>query len=172
MARLHALELVAGGTGEAAIRADWQALRDAGLRSMLDHTGASNTPHVTVVALTSITTADEERAVALLGELLPVEVVTSGIAVFGGAAVTVVRTLDVADDVTRAVLDLRAATTGHQHRGWLPHLTLVRRLPRSDLPRAIEAIGHTSVTVSLRTLRRWDPEAREVRTLAGGNRQG
>jgi 2'-5' RNA ligase len=166
MPRLHSLELVADTAGEAAIRADWQALRDAGLRSMLDHVGATNTPHVTVIALASITSIDEARAVDLLGDLLPIRVVTSGIAVFGGSAVTLVRTLDVADEVTRAVLELRAGTVGHQHPGWLPHLTLARRLPRADLPRALEAIGHASVEVSLSVLRRWDPELREVRMLA------
>ena len=167
MPRLHSLELVADPAGAAAIRAEWQALRDAGLRSMLDHAGATNTPHLTVIALASITSVDEARAVDLLRDLLPVNVVTSGVAVFGGSVVTLVRTLDVVDEVTRAVLDLRAATVGHQHPGWLPHLTLARRLPRTDLPRALDAIGHTSVEVSLSTLRRWDPELREVRTLAG-----
>lgn len=167
MPRLHALELVADAAGEAVVRAEWQALRDAGLPSMADHAGAGNTPHVTVIALPSITAADEDRAVALLGGLLPARVVTSGVAVFGGAAVTLVRTLDVTDEVIRAVLDLRAATHGHQHPGWLPHLTLARRLPRADLPRAIDAVGHTSVEVSLGALRRWDPDERTVRTLAG-----
>ncbi len=136
---------------------------------MLDHEGATNTPHVTVIALASILPMDEARAADLLGVLLPINVVTSGIAVFGGSVVTVVRTLDVADEITQAVLDLRAATIGHQHPGWLPHLTLARRLPRADLPRALDAIGHPSVKVSLRALRRWDPELREVRTLAGTN---
>ena len=167
MPRLHSLELVADAAGGAAIRADWQALRDAGLRSMLDHVGATNTPHITVIALASITRSDEARAVDLLGGLLPVKVMTSGIAVLGGSLVTVVRTLDVADCVTRAVLDLRAATVGHQHPGWLPHLTLARGLPRTDLPRALEAIGHTTVEVSLTDLRRWDPELREAWSLAG-----
>ncbi|MCW2848301.1 MAG: hypothetical protein JWR90_2275 [Marmoricola sp.] len=133
---------------------------------MLDHAGATNTPHLTVIALASITAVEETRAVALLGELLPVTVVTSGVAVFGGPLVTLVRTVDVVDEVTRAVLDLRAATVGHQHPGWLPHLTLARRLPRTDLAQALEVIGHTSIEVSLDVLRRWDPELREVRTLA------
>jgi hypothetical protein len=79
MPRLHSLELVADAVGEAAIRADWQALRDSGLRSMLDHVGATNTPHLTVIALASITSIDEARAVDLLGGLLPVNVVTSGV---------------------------------------------------------------------------------------------
>ena len=55
MPRLHALELIPDAAGESAVRRDWQALRDAGLPSMLDHTGASNTPHVTVIAVPGIT---------------------------------------------------------------------------------------------------------------------
>ena len=51
MPRLHALELLPDDDGEAAVRADWQALRDAGLPSQLDHAGETNTPHVTVVAV-------------------------------------------------------------------------------------------------------------------------
>ena len=37
MPRLHALELVPDDAGDAAVRRDWQALRDAGLPSQLDH---------------------------------------------------------------------------------------------------------------------------------------
>lgn len=168
MTRLHALELVADAPGEAAMRVDWQALHDAGLPSMLDHPGATHAVHLTLIAVPAITAADEERAVELLAGLLPVRVVTSGLAVFGGRWVTLVRTLDVADDVTRAVLDVRAATVGHQHPGWLPHLTLARRLARADLPRAIEVVGHASIEVSLDVLRRWDPGQGTVRPLVGG----
>lgn len=166
MPRLHALELVPDAAGEAACRDDWQALRDAGLPSQLDHRGATNTPHVTVIATEALDQQDEERAVDLLGPLLPVRVVTSGLAVLGGRTVTLARTLDVADPVTRAVLDLRAATAGHRHAGWLPHVTLARRLPRSDVQRAVDAVGHTSVELVLATLRRWDPDEGVVRTLA------
>src|SRR6478735_2891076 len=50
MPRLHALELVPDRAGQDLVRRDWQALRDAGLPSQLDHHGATNTPHVTVVS--------------------------------------------------------------------------------------------------------------------------
>ena len=112
MPRMHSLELVPDAAGEAAVRADWQALRDAGLASMLDHAGATNTPHVTVIALPEISPDDEPHAVDLLGPLLPVEVVTSGVALrrpLGHAGAHV----DVDDAVIRAVLDLRVRTTGH-----------------------------------------------------------
>ena len=72
MPKLHALELLPDAAGEAAVRRDWQALRDAGLPSMLDHTGATNTPHVTVIAVPAIAADDEALAVELLAPLLPV----------------------------------------------------------------------------------------------------
>jgi hypothetical protein len=171
MPRLHSLELLPDAEGEAVVRRDWQALRDAGLPSMLDHAGATNTPHVTVVAVPAIDEAAEAAAVGLLGPLLPVEVRASGIAVLGRHQLTIARLVDVDDALLRAVLDLRAVTVGHQHPGWLPHLTLARRLPRADLQRAVDAldpagvVADTGTTLSLTTLRRWDPEAATVRVL-------
>ncbi len=173
MPRLHALELLPDAAGEAAVRADWQRLRDAGLPSMLDHAGATNTPHVTVVAVPVIDGDDEQRAVDLLAPLLPITAATSGLAVLGGERLTLARLVEVDDAVHRAVLDLRAATRGHQHPGWLPHLTLARRLPRPDLQQAVDLVGPgatvTTVTTetTLTTLRRWDPDALEVRSLVG-----
>ncbi len=165
MPRLHALELVPDTAGEETLRADWQALRDAGLPSQLDHRGSTNTPHVTVIATPTLTDQDEERAADLLGRLLPIRVVTSGLAVLGGTSVTLARTLDVTDEVTRAVLDLRSTTPDHRHSGWLPHVTLVRRLPRADLQRAVDVVGHSSFEVVLTGLRRWDPDQGVVRDI-------
>ncbi len=62
MPRLHALELVPDAAGDDAVRRDWQALRDAGLPSQLDHAVATNTPHVTVLALPELTPDTESRA--------------------------------------------------------------------------------------------------------------
>lgn len=165
MPRLHSLELLPDETGEAVVRRDWQALRDAGLPSMLDHAGATNTPHVTVVAVPAIGPDDEARAVELLGPLLPITVRASGLAVLGTERLTIARVVDVDDAVLRAVLDLRSATSGHRHPGWLPHLTLARRLPRADLQRAADAVGAGDVALSLTALRRWDPDALTVTPL-------
>lgn len=166
MPRLHALELVPDDAGEAACRSEWQALRAAGLPSQLDHRGDTNTPHVTVLATATLTGDDEARAVELIAGLLPIRTVTSGLALLGGTSVTLARTLDVDDEVTRAVLALRATTAGHRHAGWLPHVTLARRLRRADLQRAVDVLGHTSIELVLARLRRWDPDLGEVRTLA------
>ncbi len=124
MPRLHAYELLPDDAGRDAVLADWQALRDAGLRSQLDHKGMTNTPHVTVVTAEVLGAEQDALAVRHLGPALPVEVRTSGIALLGGSRVSVVRLFDVPDDLMRAVLALREDVPHRQHPGWLPHVTL------------------------------------------------
>jgi hypothetical protein len=165
MPRLHALELIPDDAGADAVRRDWQALRDAGLPSQLDHTGGTNTPHVTVLAVPDLDAATEARAVDLVGTLLPVTVRVSGVALLGGEKVTVARLLDVPPALVRAVLDLHDSTDRERHVGWLPHVTLGRRIPRPEAQRALDVLGYDDVALTLTTLRRWDPERREVRTL-------
>ncbi len=167
MPRLHALELVPDDAGRDAVLADWRLLHDAGLPSMLDHAGATNTPHVTVVSA-PVLTADHERLAAdLLGPLLPLDLRVAALAVLGGDPVTLVRLVDAPDPLTAAVLRLRAAVPDAWHPGWLPHLTLARRLPRGRLAEAFAVLGHDDVAVGFPTVRRWDPEREEVRTVAG-----
>ena len=165
MPRLHALELVPDPAGDDAVRRDWQALHDAGLASQLDHAGPTNSPHVTLLALPALDEAVEERATELVGSLLPLDVRTSGLAVLGGARVTVVRLLDVPERLTRAVLDLRDGAAGERHPGWLPHVTLARRMPRTDVQHAVDVLGYDDLELTLTALRRWDPERQQVRLL-------
>lgn len=165
MPRMHAFELLPDDAGCDAVRRDWQALRDAGLPSQLDHRGATNSPHLTVLAAPALDADDERRAAELITPLLPVEVRAAGIALLGGNRVTVVRVVDVPDELVRAVLDLRSGVRDVQHVGWLPHLTLARRIDRADVGRAIEVLGHDDVVVSVTSLRRWDPDAEIVTSL-------
>jgi len=165
MPRQHALELVPHDAGDAAIRRDWRTLRVAGLASQLDHPAATNTPHVTVLALPEVRPETEALAARLLGPLLPVRVRTAGLAVLGGQKVTVARLLDVPEFLSRAVLDLRAGSEGERHPGWLPHVTLARRMPRAQVQLAIDVLGYDDVELTLGSLRRWDPERHEVRGL-------
>lgn len=165
MPRLHAIETLLDEASGDVVRAAWQSLRDAGLRSQLDHQGLTNAPHLTVLAVPTIDAADENRAMHHLGPLLPLHVRTTGLAVFGDRKMTLAWLLDVGDDMTRAVLALRAATVGHQHGGWLPHVTLARGLPRSDLPRALEVVGPARIELVFTSLRRWNPDQGTVRPL-------
>ncbi|SDD04311.1 2'-5' RNA ligase family protein [Nocardioides lianchengensis] len=156
MPRLHAFELVPDEAGRAAVLRDWQALRDAGLPSQLDHKGMTNTPHVTLLAGERL--PPDQEAVDLVGPLLPVRVRVAGVLLLGGSRVTVARALDVDDALLAAVLGLRAGAGDLQHRGWLPHLTLGRRIRRAEVPAALEAVGTADVELVLTALRRWDPD--------------
>jgi len=165
MPRLHALELVPDEAGDRAVRRDWQVLHDLGLPSQLDHTGPTNSPHVTVVALPAVDEALERRAGDLLGPVLPTVVRASGLALLGGSRVTLARLLDVPADLVAAVLELREDLAEERHPGWLPHVTLARRVPRSEVQRAVDALGYDDVALTLTGLRRWDPDRHEVRRL-------
>ena len=59
---MHAIELLPDAAGCEAVRRDWQALRDAGLPSQLDHRGATNSPHVTAVAAPALGRTEEAEA--------------------------------------------------------------------------------------------------------------
>lgn len=165
MPRLHAFELLPDEEGRDAVLRDWQALRDAGLPSQLDHKGMTNTPHVTVLTAETLHDDNDERAVRHLAPVLPVSARASGLALLGGSRVSVVRLLDVPDELTCAVLALRTAVPHRQHPGWLPHVTLARRVPRAEVPTVLRVLGHDDVTLRLVELRRWDPDAGTVRTL-------
>lgn len=166
MPRLHAYELLPDDAGREAVLRDWQALRDAGLRSQLDHQGMTNTPHITVVTAEVLGADEDDLAVQHLGPALPVEGLTSGIALLGGSRVSVVRLVDVPDELVRAVLNLRAHVPRRQHLGWLPHVTLGRRIPRTDVATAVAALSADVAPLRFTELRRWNPDAGTVRTIA------
>lgn len=155
---LHSLELLPDAAGQDAVRRDWQALRQAGLRSQLDHRGLTNVPHLTLVAAPAIGPEVERLAAELIEPLLPIRVRASGLLLLGARKLTVARVVDVDDGVAAAVLRIRSAVVGAQHPGWLPHVTLARRLPRLDAQRAVEVLGHDDLVLSLTELRRWDPD--------------
>jgi len=165
MPRLHAFELLPDEPGRDAVLRDWQSLRDAGLPSQLDHQGMTNTPHVTVLSAASLDGVHDDHATACLFPVLPVMARASGLALLGGTRVSIVRLVDVPDELTSAVLRLRTEVPHSQHPGWLPHVTLARRVPRSEVPTALGVLGHDDVTLRLVELRRWDPDAGTVRTL-------
>ena len=159
MPRMHAIELLPDAAGRDVVRREWQALHDAGLPSQLDHRGATNSPHLTVVAAPTLGPDDDRATRDLLGPLLPTEVRVAGIGLLGGSRVTLVRLVDVPDPLFRAVLELRRRVPDVQHPGWLPHITLARRISRADVPAALDVLGHDDVVLTVTTLRRWDPDA-------------
>ena len=62
---------------------------------------------------------------------------------------------------------MRVQVPDRRHVGWLPHVTLARRLDRADAQRAVDALGYADVELTFTALRHWDPENRSVRVVAG-----
>lgn len=165
MSHLHSLELLPDAAGRDAVRRDWQALRDAGLPSQLDHPSPTNEPHLTVVSAPWIPTDAVDVASVRLGGVLPVRARAAGLLLLGGEQLTVARALDIDDDVVRKVLAVRVQVPERQHHGWLPHVTLARRLDRAAAQRAVDVLGYADVELTFTHLRRWDPENRSVDVL-------
>jgi hypothetical protein len=166
MPRLHALELVPDDEGRELVRRDWQALREAGLPSQLDHRSPTNAPHVTVVSAPSLPDEALDVAQARLGSLLPVRARAAGLLLLGGDRLTIARAVDIDDDVVRRVLAVRVQVGDRQHVGWIPHVTLARRVDRADAQRAVDALGHADEVLWLTELRRWDPDLGRVTVVA------
>ena len=55
-----------------------------------------------------------------------------------------------------------------QHAGWLPHLTLARRVPRERVQEALDVLGWDDAVLTLTELRRWDPDAGAVTPVVCG----
>ncbi|MBZ5736277.1 hypothetical protein K8Z61_17420 [Nocardioides sp. TRM66260-LWL] len=166
---VHALELVPDEAGRALVRAQWQALADAGLPSQLARPGVSDVPHATLVSGPELSQEALDVAIVRVGSLLPVTGRLSGLLLLGSTgSVTIARALELDDDVVRRVLALRVQVPDRRFPGWLPHVTLARRVPRADVPRALEALeaAPADEEIVLSELRRWDPERGRVTVVA------
>ena len=161
---VQSLELTFDRRADEVLRAQWQALRDAGLPSMARHTGPTNRPHVTVDPATRSSPRPRRpwppwrcgyRWSLRIGGLL----------LFHGRRRWVLARHVVVD---RPLLELHAhaqAVLGPDSspltaRGrWVPHLTLARNIQDEQLPEALKIVSAAPplVATALR-LRRWDSE--------------
>ncbi|WP_353951921.1 hypothetical protein V6K52_00345 [Knoellia sp. S7-12] len=165
---MHALEMVLDVASDARIRDEWAALVAAGLPSQAQHHSASNAPHITVLS------ADREAVDAVepvagerLGPLLPRTLSVAGVVVFGGGPFAVARLVLPDLETLAAVGEVRGHISGADG-GWVAHVTLARRVAAGDLGRVLEvAAGSRLNGVVVAGLRRWDPDRRETRVLAG-----
>ena len=105
-------------------------------------------------------------ATVRLGGMLPIRARAAGLLLLGGERLTVARAYDLEDDVVRRVLAVRVQVPDRRHVGWLPHVTLARRLDRATAQRAVDALGYADVEITFTALRQWDPESRSVRVVA------
>jgi 2'-5' RNA ligase len=174
------LELTFNPGLEAQIRAEWQALADAGLSSLAGHTAPSNRPHITLAVRPSMPAT--ERAELSSVVILPLPLTLGAPILFGSGDRRVLARSIVP---TAPLLHLHAAlhtllASPHGDDGvdspftrpgqWVPHITLARRLRLDTLPQALRALddvrppeGHFPTEAT--TLRRWDAASATITDL-------
>lgn len=175
---VQSIELLFDERTEAAIRASWVALADAGLPSLADHRGASNRPHVTVAVL---------EAGGLDADIDAVRVVFAGWALTraGFAAVVGAPLLFGGSTgrwvVARQIVPSRPLLTLHSavHRAlgdvgvvlhtrpdrWTPHVTLASRMPGERLGDALAVLPAGTLPCRFVGARLWDSATRTVTPL-------
>jgi 2'-5' RNA ligase len=175
------VELTLDAASDAAIRADWAALQDAGLSSAGAHPSPSNRPHLSLAVLAAGADARAEElreALDSAAASVPIRIRLSGLLLFPYDDRLVLARAVVPD---AALLALHAAVDGTARRWgdalprtrpgeWSPHLTVARRLRRDDLPRALELLGGDRIPeldVVADAIRIWDARERRVVPVAG-----
>lgn len=157
----HALELSFDATSEAAVVAQWEALRAAGVPSQADHRSMTNAPHLTLVAAVGIAPEVVDAAVTAVRPLLPAPISLRGLVLLGdGPRVTIAHLAEPDARTAAAAARVRALVPHVRHPVWTPHVTLARRVPRRLVPAALEVLDATPAPRVLLAdrLRWWDPD--------------
>ena len=172
----QSVELVPDAAGDAAVRAQWDALVAAGLPSLARHRSASNRPHVTVVTAPLVDPAQDEALEAALPPLLPITVRWGAVTIFGPGPHAVVRLVEVAPPLARlnalaaSIIGVPADNLTAPGR-WSPHLTLARRVCAADLDAVLAVLAAwPQEDVTFVAARRWDPATRQEWALGDGGR--
>lgn len=167
MSDIVSIELLLDPQIEARMRADWQALADAGMSSLAAHTSPSNRPHVTLLARPALADADFSTALARLP--VPVSLIEPVIFAHGDRGVLAWR-VALSAEVQALHRDVHAGSPGpdsaHTAPGaWTPHITLARRLRLAAASEALTLLG-PSMTGAAIALRRWDSASATVTPLS------
>jgi len=178
----HSIELLLDPHSDAAIRAAWQALADAGLPSQVNVTSSTNRPHITLLAAERIS-PDVDDVLRKLAPRLPMDCVVGahvvfGGPVFGGSRLSLARLivpstelLALHAEVYRLALPhLTGQPFPHCRPGhWTAHATLGRRFTAVEIGAALTLTGGVApeLPVDAVALRRWDSDARTDHLLVG-----
>jgi 2'-5' RNA ligase len=173
----HSIELLLDPAADAAIRAAWQALADAGLPSQMQVRSPTNRPHVTLLAARQIS-PDVDDVLRGLADRFPVTCTVGAALVFGGPRLTLARLivpnaalLALHEEVHRLALPHVAGEPfGHCRPGhWTAHATLARRLTAEQVGLAMTVVNGTGndLPAAAAGLRRWDGDERVDHLLIG-----
>lgn len=166
---LAALEAVLDPESDAAVRACWAALDEAGLPSQAQHRGATNAPHVTLVSAPVIGAPHVAVATTLLAPNLPAGMTVAGWVLFGEDSRYTLALLGAAPAALVSAVDVLGRAVGDPREGaWVPHVTVARHIGAEQIEQAMEvldAAGLRPERLVLSGVRHWDPGTRTVRDL-------
>lgn len=162
---VQSVELLLDDESDAAFRAQWTALAEAGLPSQAHHTGASNRPHVTLGVAREVS-EESEAALAALAGAVPLRVSLGGLLLLGDVRGVLARLVVPSAELLDLQARVHAAlgdTVAHTAPGrWTPHVTLARRLDDDELSRAVTVLQRgVEVEATAVALRRWDGAAKQ-----------
>lgn len=164
----QSVELILDPPADAAVRAEWQALAQAGLPTAeRREPSPSHRPHITLVAVDVLSEQAEQALPSLLAGLeLTVQV--GNVTLFGprGGRYVLARSVI----ATAALLDLQRQVAqlaeisplGLFGPGrWTPHLTLARRVRPDQVAASLAVLGAADgVATRITGCRRWDSDGR------------
>jgi 2'-5' RNA ligase len=164
-AALVSLELLLDPDTEARIRAEWQALADAGLSSLAAHPSPSNRPHITLLVRPSLPQLTREQLREVVA--LPLPLTIGDPMLFGaGERRVLVRSVVPSEELQRLHAKLHAIAgvgqdAAHTRPGeWTPHISLARRIRVNTIPQALRILDEvgdeTARSAEATSLRRWD----------------
>ena len=173
-AALVSLELLLDPGTEARIRAEWQALADAGLSSLASHPSPSNRPHITLVVRPSLPQLTREQLREVIA--LPLPLTIGDPILFGaGERRVLVRSVVPTEELQHLHATLHAIAgvgedAAHTRPGeWTPHISLARRIRANAIPQALRILDGTGAGIARRAeatrLRRWDAALAAVTDL-------
>jgi len=166
---VQSVELLLDDALQAAVRAQWRSLAEAGLPSLGRRTDATNRPHVTLAVSTQPWPDPVERALATaVAGGVPVPIRLGGVLLFPHGRRCVLARAVVP---SAALLGLHARLAGTLHDvpgavphlapgAWTPHVTLARAIEVTQLPTALARLGPGDQSGAGVSVRRWDGDGR------------
>ena len=172
---VHSVELLFDADTDATVRAVWDELAQAGIRSLAGHTSPTNRPHVTVTVAGNLEDGVDQALRPVL-DLLPLDCLIGAPLLFGaGPAFTLARLvvpsaelMDLHAEVHRVTLPhMGAGPLPHADPGqWTPHVTLARRVSSESLANAVALPGVTrDINGTVVGLRHWDGDRKVVHSI-------
>ena len=167
---LQTLDLTFSPDDDAAVRAQWRALRDEDVPSLADHRGASNAPHLTLLSAQQIPDEAVRFAELAFSAALPITVEIAGTALFGAHKFVLAHLIAPSAGLRTMVERVAALVPGGAFgsASWTPHVSLANRLTAQQVARALDALAAVPRPdkLTVHALRRWDPATSTSALLA------